>query len=279
MAAPLGSFYPVGLQYARVWEITADGFPAATGPSGAVYEGVEITAPKTFEITPAKARDVVHVGNNRRLSQDKLPAIDVSSATLKASRLDFALNAILSATKVATQGEALFTGFSTDKQGSEPAVAMMLYQFGKIAGTGARAYGAYHIPSCIAIVDPSSMNENPSEYNYSVAPSAVNHYIHGPRFTANVEGFTEAEMLWSLTFNKPHIVAWLCNGSQTVFLFHTDRPAVSQAKIHKISYFVPSTGIVTDLTVTGASGATTGVTLTTQTGAAASLLLAFYEHA
>jgi hypothetical protein len=278
MAAPAGTFYPVGLQHARAFKLNEFGFPDCTGTTELTpYEGVEIAAPKTFDITPAKSRDIVHVGNNRRLSQDKLPSIEVSSATLKTSRLDYAMNALLTNTLVKTMGEALFTGFNTSQQGLEPAIALLLYQQGKVDASGARCYGAYHIPSAVAIVDPASMNENASEYTYNVVASAVGHYIHGIGFAALSEGFTEAEMVWGVTFNLPHIVTWLADGTSLEFNFHDDRPAPAVGKIHSVATVAPSTGVVTDVTAT-ITKAVDGITF----GSAPDVntqILCFYEYA
>lgn len=280
MAAPSGKFYPVGLQHARVYELEANGYPKAT-ITGAVYEGVEIVAPKAYEITPAKARDIVHVGNNRRLSQDKLPAIDVSSGVIRTSRLDFDMNALLTATKVHTVGESVFTGFNTNLQGSEPAVAMLLYQQAKAFGAGTRVWSAYHLPSVVAILDPASMNENASEFAYNLAPSSVAHQIFGPIYTVALDGFTEAEMVWSETEGKPHIVAWLAAATGAdggVFLFHTDRPATASTKIHHVAKLAASGPTLTDITSTTTKTVLTQLTIS---GAllAGDLIICFYEHA
>ena len=278
MAAPSGKFYPVGLQHARIYELNANGYPNAT-ITGALYEGLELAAPKAYEITPAKSRDIVHVGNNRRLSQDKLPAIDVSSSILRTSRLDFDMNALLTGTKVHTVGESVFTAFNTDLQGGEPAVAMLLYQQAKAYGTGIRVWSGYHVPSVVAVIDPASMNENPSEFVYNLAPSASIHQIYGPVFTLADDGFTEAEMLWSETVYKPHIVAWLAGATGAgggVFLFHTDRPAATVDKIHHIAKLAASGPTLTDETAT----ATKALDQITISGALAAgdLIMCFYEH-
>jgi len=233
MAAPAATFYPVGLQHVRIYALNSLGLPDATSPS-APYEGLEIVGPKNLEITPARARDVVHTGNDRILSRDKLPSLEVSQAMLRTSRLDFAVNALLTGTNQVSLGESVFTAFKTDKQGSEPVIALLAFQKGKVAGTGTRAYGAYHMPSVTAIVDPASMVAEEPEYSYDLAPSPANHYIFGLEFTENVEGFTEAELVWSLTFGRPHIVGWKADGVVSAFAFHADRPAADVGKIHKV---------------------------------------------
>jgi hypothetical protein len=278
MAAPSGILYPVGLQYIQGFVLGANGYPAAT-VTGAVYDGFEIAAPKAFDITAAKSRDVVHTGNNRRLSQDKLPAIDVSSATIKASRLDFATNALLTGTKVQTLGEAIFTGWSTDLQGSEPAIALLCYQQAK-SSAGARVWHAYHILSAIAIIDPASMNEKESEFTYNLAPSAVGHHIFGPLLTVALNGFTEAEMLEGETVGKPRIGAWLmgATGAGGGSLPMPTAYPYTEGKVHHVAKLAASGPTLTDVTstctVTGASGASIGVSGAV---AAGDMFFAFYE--
>jgi len=279
MAAPSGKMYPVGLQFARVYSLNESGYPQGT-VTGTVYEGLEIAAPKAYEITPAKARDIVHIGNNRRLSQDKLPAIETSGAVLRTSRLDFDLNALLTSTIVSTVGEAVFTGFNTSQQGSEPAVAVLMFQQAKAFSTGTRVYSAYHMPSAVAIIDPASMNENASEFAFNMVPSASTHHIFGPVFTLVEDGYTETEIVWSETVYKPHVVSWLAAATGAgggVFLYHTDRPAAAAAKVHHVAKLAASGPTLTDITSSSTLSTLTEITVS---GAleAGDLIIAFYEH-
>ena len=247
MAAPVGNFYPVGLQHARVYSLSEFGYPLAPNKTGP-YDGLEITGPNAFDITPAKSRDVVATGNDRRLSQDKLPSLDVSSAVIKTSRLDFALLAMLTGQLEAVWGESRIVGFGTDLQGQEPTVGLLAYQKGKIAGTGARAFGAYHMPSVVPIIDPASMGgSNPAEYNFNIVPSPVNHYLFGLGFTLLREGYTESEVQWSLTFGRPHIAVWLADTAQTDFAYNVAMKPTAATKIHCIVK-VSTAGMVTDIT-------------------------------
>ncbi len=271
MAAPADTFYGVGLEMARAYALTAQGYPKAT--STTVYEGIEIPAPKGLDISNAKPRYVSHPGNNRIKSRDILPSLDQSSLTIKASRLDHAVNAALQGVKVHTIGESLASNYYTDQQGNEPTVAIMTWQQGKISGV--RGYGSYHIPSCVCKLDLASMNDNPNEYTYNIVQSPVNHYIFGLALTANDDGCLEAEINSFFTVGRPHIAAWLGDGTATDFLFHTDRPAVSASKIHKVMVVDASTFVVSD--ETGTQAATTKVVPTTKPGLG-DLVLAWYEY-
>ena len=280
MAAPVGTFYPVGLQHARCYPLDEWGLPVSPSGDGVAYDGVEITGPNAFDVTPAKSRDVVATGNDRRLSQDKLPSLDVSGAVLKTSRLDFALLALLTDTKVATLGESILTGFSTDLQGQEPTVGMMLYQKGKIAGSGARAFGAYMIPSACAVIDPASMGgSNPAEYNFNIVPSAVGHHLFGPPFDVAVEGYTEAEILWSLTYGRPNIAVWMCGAATVLCPFPVGKVPLDAVKVHSIVSVDPATGAVANLMSTASLADLSQIDLTSPGSPGDGFsVIAFYEY-
>jgi hypothetical protein len=248
MGAPSGKSYPVGMRHARVYELNEFGVPAATATTP--YEGLEIVGAKAYEFNIPDARRIAHTGDDRVLSQDVLPRLEVSSATLRAARNDFDVFAALTDTKVATVGESKFVGFGTDQQGAEPTVALLCYQQAKEHGTGVRSYNAYHVPSTQAIINPASMNENAPEYVFNLLPSAVDHYIDGTAFAAGTEGFTEAEVLESHTFGQPMIVAWKGDNTETEFDFPTDKQPTATTKIHRITKMAVD-GTISDITAAG----------------------------
>lgn len=273
MSAPLGKNYPVGLRHVRVYELNSNGVPNASGT--AVYEGYQITGAKAYELSIPDARRIAHIGDDRVLAQDILPRQEVSTGTLRAGRNDYDVYAVLTDTKQATIGESSIIGYGTDKQGDEPALAMLCYQQAKEAGTGTRTYRAYMLPSTKAIINPASMNEKETEYTFSLLPSAANHHIWGIQFTTAKEGFTEAEIVESSTFDFPHVAAWKSDGTAVSYLFHADRPAASSSKIHAVAT-ITSGGVVADVTstVTLAAGSITfGVA-----PAADTVICAFYEY-
>jgi hypothetical protein len=276
MAAPSGKFYPVGLQRVRVYQLNSNGIPTGGVASVGGYEGLIFEGSRAFELTIPDVRRIVHVGDNAIKATDMLPRIEAATGTLTVGGQYGDIIALLSGTKSATVGEAKVLGYSTSQQGLDPVVGLLMYQQAKEASTGTRVWRAYHIMSTQAIVAPTSMAQEAQDVKFSLLPSAVTHHLWGATFTANVEGYTSAEIVETVTYNLPHVVAWQGDGSNTEFLFPTDKPAVSTAKIHAV-YTTTSTGTITNVTST----ATLAVDKITITGAPAATvcITCFYEYA
>ena len=263
-AVPTGNFYAVGLKHARVYELNANGVPNASGT--APYTGYQITGAKAYELSIPDARRIAHVGDDRVLVQDVLPRTEVSSGTLRFASDNHTVYAALTGTNAVTVGESSMIGYGTDKQGTEPTIALLCYQQVKSA-TKARAYRAYHVPNTQALVNPNTMDENAAEFSASLLPSASGHYIWGTAFASGTEGFSEAEVLESITYDLPLVTSFKADGTQTVFNFATGFAPAGTTDIFKVTA-MSSAGVVTDLTASATkaiSGITTASTLTVDT--------------
>jgi len=272
MTVTSGKQYAVGLRKAQVLALNSDGYPSATGTTA--YEGVEIVGAKAFDITTPDARKIVHTGNDRLLAQDFLPTLDGASATLRASRNDYATYAVLTGTNEVTLGESKVIGYATDKQGSEPDIALLCYQQSKDATLKTRRWRSYMIPSSNAMLKPASMNDSAAEYEYQILPQVATQHIWGVDFATATEGFTEAQLVETMTTGQPWIAAFktVANNS-TVYLFNTARPATTTAKIHVVAKAGTALELTTGYTVT-----TLGITLVA-TPSADEIMVAFYEIA
>jgi hypothetical protein len=277
MSAPANAVFPVGMKHVRVYALNSFGYPAATAASAVVYEGLQIVGAKAFELSIPDARRISHTGDDRVLAQDILPRQEPSSGTLRTATNPHSVYAAMSSTLKAVIGEASLIGYATDEQGDEPALGLLMYQQAKEQTTGSRVWRSYQMPSVQAIINPTGMTAEAPEFTYNLLPTAVGHHLFGKAFAAGVEGFLEAEIVESLTYNVPHVVAWLGDNVVTKLLFHASRQAVSTAKIHGIYSMHQTTGVVTDITAT-ATKETDGVTPLTKP-AAGELVMCFYEYA
>jgi len=273
MAATTGVQYGVGLRHARLYALDANGVPAATAAT--YYEGLEIAAPKAWEMTIPDARRISHVGSDRLMAQDFLPRIEPSSATLRMARADYSIVAAISGVTAYAVGEAAGVGYGTSKQGFEPNIGLLLYQQ-SLDVNKLRNYRAYVMPVCRAILNPGSMNENPNEFSVQALPQIVSKHLWGIAYASGVEGFTEAELEEYQAVDIPHVVSFKGDGATTNFLFHTSRQAVSTSKIHVITTMT-ALGVCTDVTGT-ATKATTGVTIS-PAPASGVIVTVFYEYA
>jgi hypothetical protein len=276
MSAPAGDILPVGVQEVRVYALDEHGAPKATAASAVVYEGLQVVGVNTFEMNVPDARRISHLGDNRILAQDILPRQEPTSGSLECATNPHSVYAAMTSTKRAVIGEASVIGYATDKQGYEPTLGMLAYQFGKEVGSGLRVWRSYMVPSTQFIINPNSMTGDKSLFKFNLIPSAVNHHLWKAAFATGVEGFTEAEVIETLTFNIPHVVSWLGDNVVTKLLFHASRPAVATAKIHAV-VSIATDGTVTDISGT-VSKAVDGITPASKP-AAGEMVVAFYEYA
>jgi len=267
MGVTSGKQFGVGLRHAQVFELDASGYPAATNATA--YEGYEIVGPKAFDLTTPDPRKIFHTGNDRLLAQDFLPTLEGASGALRVSRNDYDVFATMTGTKKATIGAATVIGYATDKQGSEPDLGMLLFQQSKDGVTKLRRWRAYILPVANANIKPSSMNDNGAEYEYNILPLVATQHLWGVDFDDDVEGFTEAQLIETMTENQPWIAAFKATGAEKAYsLTHK---AVSTAKIHVVT----KAGVAQ---TTGYTMTTSAITFT-DTPAANSMIVAFYEIA
>lgn len=270
MTATSGKQYAVGLRKAQIFALDANGYPSATGTTA--YEGLEIAGAKAFDITTPDARRIFHTGNDRLLAQDFLPTLEGASATIRASRNDYATFAVLTGTKELTLGEAKVIGYATDLQGAEPDIGIIAYQQSKDATAKTRTWRSYIIPVSNAVIKPASMNDNAAEYEYQILPQVATQHLWGVDFASGTDGFTEAQLIEVHTENQPWVCAWKSNGSATKYLFSTTHQAKSTAKIHVVA----KAGVA--ITAGGMTKYATGITLAATTPSG-DIIVAFYELA
>lgn len=256
MTAPNNLHRAVGFRHCRIYRLDANGYLYASGLTA--YEGSELTGPKTLEVTKPEARRISHTGADRVLATDVLAPLESVTATITASGADFDIEALLAGVNVVTHGETKLLGQGTDKQGEEPQFAVLGFRQSLDGVTGVRRWDMILLPVCRIIPSGHAMNENPDEKTYNVYPNVVSKYPYGSAFAVGTEGFTEAQYIDGVGEYKPHIATFLGDAAETEFSLHTDRPAVSTAKM-TVYHLVASTGVITDVsgTVTLAVGSVT----------------------
>lgn len=276
MTAVSGKFYGVGLKYARLYKLDSNGVPDATGTTGtAPYMGLLIGGAKTYNVTIAEARKIVHADGTRIRMLDSLPPVEASSATLETSRNDHDIHALLTNTLAAAVGESSVIGWGTDKQGEEPTVGMILCQQAKDALTGIRRWNSYFVSAAQAINKAASMNAEGAVYNWDIMPAPTQYALWGEKYTSVLHGYTEAQMLNPMTEGMPLVASWLGDGTITEFNFATGYEAKAAGKINKVMT-VAADGTRTDATAT-VTKAVDGVTFTTAPASGVTVVC-FYEY-
>jgi hypothetical protein len=229
MSTPSGKQLSVGLRRAVIFALDAEGFPLASGTQA--YEGIEVIGPKAFTLSVPDARRITHTGNDRVLAIDYLPPTEGVTGELRVAATDIPAKAVLTGVNVFTAGEASMLPWGTDQQGFETDVALLLFQQSLDAISKSRRWKFYLIPKARTIPSPASMDENPAEDRYQVAPNPTAYHLWGTALADNTEGATEMALAEGMATNRPNVVAFLADGAETDFLLPVNKPAVSIDKI------------------------------------------------
>lgn len=270
MANTSGKQLAVGLRRALLFELDADGFPAA--PDENVYEGVEIVGPKAFTMSIPEARKITHSGNDRVLAVDYLPPLEGATAELRVASNDMVAKALVTNVNTFTVGEATLMPWATDQQGSEVDLGILLFQQSLDTVTKSRRWKFYLSPKARIVPSVANMDENAAEDLYRVAPNPTTKHLWGTSLVVGTEGATESAFYEGMSEGKPNIVAYKGDGVAVAFALPTSKPAIAVGKMK-----VWKNGVVQAV----ASGLDT-LTVTTATFTAApadgDIVVIFYEY-
>lgn len=210
-----GKQYGVGARYCCVYELNANGSPNATGATTA-YTGVQSVGLKAFDLTIPEPVKITHMGDDRPLQIDYLPPTEAASGEVRVAQENQDLYALFQGVAKVTVGEATMVGLGTSEQGTEPQVGLLMYQQ-SLDDAGVRNWRWFLLPKATIYVAPGSLNENPSEHRYVVAPQVVNAHLWETAFSEVNDGFTTAQLLVGQSRYRPMIAAWLATTGTTSF--------------------------------------------------------------
>jgi hypothetical protein len=256
MSTTSGIQLSVGLRYASVFALNSNGRPNASAAS-APFTGLQMEGAKAYTLTVPEPRFISHTGDDRLLAKDVLPPLEGITGEVKAAKNRYDVRALLTGVEVNTIGEAETLAFSTDKQGYEPQVGLMLYQQSldaDVSGSrfGSRRWRVSFVPKAVLIPMPPNMDENASEITFKVNAFVIKNHLWGTALTLLDDGCTEAQGLEMMMEGKPWLDCWLGDNATTVFTL--SKTALSAAKI---SVFIDGV-----LTTAGVTKTVTSVTFT-----------------
>lgn len=229
MTARTGKFLPVGMRFAAVFALDANGRPKATDVTP--YIGLRWGGPLAFDMTFPAARVIPHTGRDSVIGTATLPSQEVASGTLRVSDYRFDIHSLLTGMTVGTVGEAREIAHLTDLAGYEANVGLLLYQQSQDLDTSALTWHSYVIPKARCIPAGGSMNQNAGEVSYQIVPKIVTQRLWGKTLVKATDKYTRAGIFEYDSEGIPNIVGFLGNGSETAFAFPSGEEALSVDKI------------------------------------------------
>ena len=193
--------------------------------STAVYEGLELTGNKSLALTVPTPREFTHMGQDRPLAIDFLPANQAISGDFSASAEDLDAQAMFGGIKKVTVGQAVGTPLGHSNSGNEPQVGLFFYQMAEAFDTGQRRWRTVIFPTCKSIYLSSGMGEQTEDVKYRIAPNISKYHLWGAPYDFATEGVKSAQAEQLFSVGIPHLVAWLADGTATAFDLNTDHPA------------------------------------------------------
>lgn len=253
MSNTSGISWGVDLYRAVVFPLNTDGtFPIT--PDGSVYEGLQFEGARVFEITPAEMREVINYGDGRVRDSIYLPPNTSVKGVLRVGYEHQTINAVLTNVSQIVTGERTSIPMSTDQQGNEPVVSLLLMQQAK-DDSKLKRWRYYIVPRAQCIPMPSSFSEAATEIQYQITfnPSSVR--LWNEALTVLTHGCTEAAFESGMAEGRPNIVMFEGDGVyDLVFNLPTDKPATSTTKmtVHNLT-----TGAAVTSGITKAVGSVT----------------------
>jgi hypothetical protein len=226
----------------------------ATTPDAVVYEGLNFEGSRVFEITPAEMREIINYGDGRVRDSIYLPPNVSVKGELRVGYEHQDINAALTGVSQIVTGEKTSVPMSTDQQGTEPIVSLLLMQQAKDENKLKR-WRYYIVPRAQAFPMPSSFNESATEIRYQITfnPSSVR--LWNEALTVGSHGCTELAYESGMAEGRPNIVMFEGDGVyDVVFSLPTDKQATDTAKmtVHNLT-----TGVAVTTGITKAVGSVT----------------------
>lgn len=188
------------------------------------YYGQTLYGPKGLSLNVPEPRKITHVGQDRPLQIDWLPATEAMDAEVTASATELNNETLVSGVKSETIGTAKLVPLQSSQQGFEPIVGAWFARQAQNIG-GLRRWESYIFSAAKIIFMPSPMTDGASDVRYKIAPSISTRKLWGPSWSSSDNGATTAQVGQFASTGYPYLPAWKSSSSDTVFPFDTDKPA------------------------------------------------------
>jgi hypothetical protein len=188
------------------------------------YYGLVVFGPKALTVNVTEPRKITHVGQDRPLQIDWLPALEAMDAELTVSATELNIESAVMGVKTETLGTAKLVPLQSSQMGFEPVLgAWFARQTENISGL--RRWESYVFSASKIIFLPSAMTDGAADLRYKIAPSIASKKLWGDSWSMATNGATTAQVGQFATTGYPYLVAWKSGSSDVTFPFDTDKPA------------------------------------------------------
>lgn len=223
------------------------------------YYGLVLYGPKGLTLNITEPRKITHVGQDRPLQIDWLPATEAMDAELSVSATELNIETEVMGVKTETIGTAKLMPLQSSQMGFEPQLgAWFTRQAENVSGL--RRWESYIFSAAKVIFMPSAFNDSTEDQRYKIAPAVSSRKLWGDSWTSGVNGATTAQMGQFASENYPYLCAWQSTDTDVAYPFDTDKPALTTGSVLGVwinDVLSPSSNYTV---------ATTGITFTTAPG-------------
>lgn len=275
--------YGAGLQFAVIWRLSSDGYPAglagtlANGNTAQAYLSTDVRS-AVFNVLAATTVDVTG-GDKPKVASFTFGGRQLSSFEVVIPRCDPTLIAALTSSAVDTTSNSNFTLYSTNPNRESPVLGGLLLQqrYQPVNGTDSgMKVRTLAIPRAELSIRTGGMDfQTPSDVTLTVTPLMSTRSAHGQLFSAlNMDLVENRADHYELISNNPlHIVSFRGNASLTS-VTAAYRPTSSVITLGATPNWYTLNGTATALSAVNTS---TGVMTFTAAPAAASWNVIMYE--
>lgn len=212
------------------------GLPYQATSSTTMEEGQSIEGIKTFAVTDPPPRRFTHIGNDRALASDSLPATELMSIQISTSKTNKTLDAFLEGNLVRTYTNLQLRVQSGDRKGREPQVAYFVWRqalaadptdvasFGKV-----RNYEMQIAPAVRTSVTTPSWGADLADQFYELTPSEVKETPWGEDLLNATFGSKEGPLLVATTDYEPRF--YVGKGDGTIVSWTISRQPYSSSHL------------------------------------------------
>lgn len=234
------------------------------------YGGLEFQGPKNLALNLGSPRAINNVSQGRVNDTIYLPSLDAKTAEFHVSYIDQEMFATLSSVKTRTIGGGKGMPFGTNKQGLEIAGTFLISQLAFHNEDGVTQWNNYILPRVRAIVTMPGFTDAETDVTINLSLSPTKKHVWGEALSQTNDGATSMLGYNHITWDIFNIVAWLADGSETIFLLPDDHPSADSRDDTLVVYRY-STGLALTPSAVGEDSVTFGV------APAEGLLIGIYE--